>query len=118
MSEEIRKVIESLGGRVEEWYNVSERPGREPFAKEANYSFDYFWGKIHLRNEGELYILIISRDVFNWKDRVKELKLNGEIIDAAGGLMWIQENGVESLKKDLEFLKNYLESLRKQKQKA
>ncbi|WP_338603631.1 succinate dehydrogenase [Sulfolobus tengchongensis] len=117
MSEEIKKIIQDIGGKADEWIKVSERPGKSPFAKELNYSFgDYFWGKVHVRNEGEIYVLVISKDVFNWKERIKDLQLKGEIIDAAGGLMWIQENNSEGLKSDFEFIKNFVESIRKQKQ--
>ncbi|AAK42512.1 succinate dehydrogenase [Saccharolobus solfataricus] len=117
MSEEIKKVIQDIGGKPDEWVNVSERPGKEPFAKELNYSLeDYFWGKVHVRNEGDIYVLVISKDVFNWKERIKDLKLNGNVIDAAGGLMWIQEFNIQGLKRDFEFLKTFIEDIRKQKQ--
>ncbi|MEM0016313.1 MAG: succinate dehydrogenase [Saccharolobus sp.] len=116
MSEEIKKIIESEGGKIEDWISVSERPGKEPFAIEANYSINgYFWGKIHIRNEGDLYVLIISKDVFNWKQRIKDLKLSGEVVDAVGGLMWISEPSTQSLEKDFKYLKSYIESLKKQK---
>ncbi len=115
MKDEIKKVIESSGGKIDNWIPVSERPDKEPFANEANYSFnDLFWGKIHLRNDGDLYVLIISKIVFNWKDKRKDLKLNGEIIDAAGGLMWVREYNIDGLKRDMDYIKSYLNSLRQQ----
>lgn len=95
------------------WYPVSERPERPPFAKELEYKIDnLFWGKVHLRNDGELYILVISKDVFNWKDKISQLKLTGQVEDAAGGLLWIKED-VEKLDQDLKFLREYLSSIRK-----
>ncbi|ABP94849.1 MULTISPECIES: hypothetical protein [Metallosphaera] len=100
--------LSSIGGELGPWREVSERPGKEPFAKEAEYKVnDLFWGKFHLRNTGELYVLVISKIPFNWKERVKELHLNGEVVDAAGGIMWIatDEKHVES---DLRTIKEYL----------
>lgn len=111
--EEIMNVFTKLGAKITKgWYPVSERPGRPPFGKEFEYSFDLFWGKVHLRNDGDLYVHVISKDVFNWKDRVKDLKLKGEIVDAAGGLMWIKENDLQSLEDDLKFLMTYLSSVK------
>ncbi|BCU68997.1 succinate dehydrogenase [Stygiolobus caldivivus] len=114
MSEDaIFNVFTKLGAKVTKgWYPVSERPGKEPFAKELEYSFGNFWGKVHLRNDGDLYIHVISKDVFNWKDKVKDLKLKGEIVDAAGGLMWIKEEDEKSLEEDLKYLSSYLSSVK------
>lgn len=92
---------------------MSERPGREPFAKEINYTCNSFWGKVHVRKEGEIYILIISKDVFNWKDRLKDLKLSSEVVDAAGGLIWIRVSRIDKLKPDIDFLRSYVDSLKK-----
>ncbi|BCS92832.1 succinate dehydrogenase [Metallosphaera javensis (ex Sakai et al. 2022)] len=100
--------ISKLGGEMGPWKDVSERPGKEPFAKEAEYKVDdLFWGKFHLRNTGELYVLVISKIPFNWKERVKDLKIYGEVVDAAGGIMWIatDEAHIES---DLNAIKEYL----------
>ena len=111
--DKIQDIITKVGGTITKgWYPVSERPERPPFAKEIEYQVgDLFWGKVHLRNEGDIYVLIISKDVFNWKDRTSQLKLNGEIEDAAGGLMWLRES-IDTLESDLQYIKNYLTSLR------
>ena len=114
--EEIKKTLAEGGCKISgDWTDVSERPGREPFAKELEYNCGSFWGKVHVRKEGDVYMLVISKDVFNWKNRVKELKLSSEIVDAAGGLMWIKLIEVGKLKSDLDFLKSYIDSLRQQK---
>jgi len=111
--EAIINVFTKLGGKITKgWYTVSERPDKPPFAKEFEYSFGNFWGKVHLRNEGDLYVYIITKDIFNWKDRVKDLKLRGEIVDAAGGLMWIKEENEKNLEEDLKYLQSYLSSVK------
>ncbi|MDT7875212.1 MAG: succinate dehydrogenase [Sulfolobaceae archaeon] len=114
LEEEIQSIITKIGGKINKgWYSVSERPGRPPFAKELEYTVgDLYWGKVHLRNDGEIYVLVISKDVFNWKDRVKDLKVNGEIVDAAGGLMWLREEDEKNLESDLRYLIQYLNSVR------
>ncbi|QIW23363.1 succinate dehydrogenase [Sulfolobus sp. S-194] len=95
------------------WYTVSERPERPPFGKELEYKVEeLFWGKIHLRNEGDLYVLVMSKDIFNWKDKISQLKVKGEIEDAAGGLLWLKEN-LDNLEEDMKYLKEYLSSLKK-----
>jgi len=111
--DKIQDIITKIGGTITKgWYPVSERPERPPFAKEIEYQIeDLFWGKVHLRNEGDIYVLVISKDVFNWKDRISQLKLNGEIEDAAGGLMWLRES-IDTLESDLQYIKDYLISLR------
>ncbi|BBG25408.1 hypothetical protein [Sulfuracidifex tepidarius] len=110
---EIAEVISSIGGQLKGWKEVSERPGKAPFAKESEYEIpNLITGKIHLRNNGDLYVFVVSKDVFNWKNRVKELKLKGEVVDAAGGMMWITENRKEDLLDDLKYLRNFLENLR------
>ncbi|EWG07850.1 MAG: succinate dehydrogenase subunit D [Candidatus Aramenus sulfurataquae] len=114
IEEEIVNALKSAGAEVGQWKEVSERPGRAPFAKELEYKVqDLMWGKVHLRLTGEIYVHVISKLPFNWKDRLKELKLSGEVVDAAGGLMWLQEQSPTDLLKDLEFLRDYLFKLKK-----
>ena len=114
--EEIKRTLTESGCKFSgDWVDVSERPGKEPFAKELEYNCGSLWGKVHVRKEGDVYVLVISKDVFNWKDRLKELKLNSEIVDAAGGLMWIKLVEVNELKSDLNFLKSYIDALKQQK---
>lgn len=114
IEDKISEVLTKIGGSITKgWYPVSERPEKPPFAKELEYKVDdIFWGKFHLRNEGDLYVLIISKDVFNWKDKTSQLKVKGEIEDAAGGLLWLKEDE-NTLEEDLKFIKEYLLSLRK-----
>ncbi|MEM1627211.1 MAG: succinate dehydrogenase [Sulfolobaceae archaeon] len=113
MEDEIVKVLKDLGAEVGNWVSVSERPGRRPFGKEVEYKLgDLFWGKVHLRDTGEIYVLVINKDVFNWKDRTNELKVKGNVVDAAGGLLWLEEEKVDDLKIDLDFIKSYLSSLK------
>lgn len=114
--EKIEEAIVKVGGTITKgWYPVSERPERPPFAKEIEYQVgDLFWGKVHLRNEGDIYILVISKDVFNWKDRISQLKVSGEVEDAAGGLLWLRES-LETLENDFKYIKDYLSSLRSSK---
>jgi len=111
--DKIQDAITKVGGTITKgWYSVSERPEKPPFAKEIEYKVgDTFWGKIHLRNEGDIYVLVISKDVFNWKDKVPQLKVNGEVEDAAGGLLWLRENS-DTLEKDLKYIKDYLSSFK------
>lgn len=111
------KIIDTLtkiGATVTKgWYPVSERPERPPFGKELEYKLDdLFFGKIHLRNEGDLYILIVSKDVFNWKDKTSQLKIKGEIEDAAGGLLWLKES-LDSLEEDMKYIREFLSSIKK-----
>ncbi|EHP70686.1 hypothetical protein MetMK1DRAFT_00011890 [Metallosphaera yellowstonensis MK1] len=104
--------LRELGIEVKEWREVYERPGRDPFAKEAEYRVsDVFWGKFHLRNDGDLYVLVISKIPFNWKERLKDMKLKGEVVDAAGGVMWIKEEE-EWLEQDFKTLRDYLEKVK------
>lgn len=112
--EMVHDAITKTGGTITKgWYAVSERPGKEPFAKEIEYKIgDIFWGKIHVRNEGDIYMLVISKDVFNWKDKIVQLKIKGEIEDAAGGLLWLRET-LETLEDDLKYIRDYLSSLKK-----
>ncbi len=120
MSEEDKIVdsLKKLGATVGNWYEVSERPGKPPFGKEVEYKIgDIMWGKVHLRLDGDLYIYIISKIPFNWKDRVKDLKIKGSIEDAAGGLMWIKTS-IENVYEDLDFIKNYLEKIKKENTKS
>ncbi len=110
MEERISSSIKSVGGEVGEWVQVSERPGREPFGREVEFRVgNLMWGKVHVRKEGDIYLLVISNKVFNWKDRVKDLKLKGEIVDAVGGMLWLKEG--QELEEDLKWIKGYLESL-------
>ncbi|EZQ11148.1 succinate dehydrogenase [Candidatus Acidianus copahuensis] len=114
MEESIVKYLKKLGAELGEWKEVSERPGKAPFAKELEYKFeDVMWGKIHLRNDGEIFIHVISKIPFNWKDKVKELKIKGQIEDAAGGLLWLREEE-NNIEEDIKWIKEYLESLAKQ----
>ncbi|AWR98849.1 hypothetical protein [Metallosphaera hakonensis] len=100
--------ISKIGGEMGAWREVSERPGKEPFAKEAEYKVqDLFWGKIHLRNTGELYVLVISKIPFNWKEKLKDLKLHGEVVDAAGGIMWIRTDEPHAID-DMSTIKDFL----------
>ncbi|AAY80340.1 hypothetical protein [Sulfolobus acidocaldarius] len=112
VEENISNVITKIGGDVKRnWYPVSERPGKEPFAKEIEYTVgDLYSGKIHLRNEGDIYVFVVSKYVFNWKEKTKDLKIKGELIDAAGGLMWIKEENEKSLEEDMKFLRDYVNS--------
>ncbi|MEM3195444.1 MAG: succinate dehydrogenase [Metallosphaera sp.] len=106
--------LSPIGGELSDWRDVSERPGKEPFAKEAEYKVnDIFWGKLHKRNTGELYVLIISKIPFNWKERVKDLKLKGEVVDAAGGIMWIRTEE-SNLLEDLASVRDYLVKIKSQ----
>jgi len=115
--EKISDIITSLGGKVKGWKDVSERPGATPFAKETEYEFPgIFSGKIHVRNTGDLYVFVISKDVFNWKNKIKELKIKGEVVDAAGGMMWLSEIDENSLEDDLKYLKSYLNELKSKPQ--
>jgi len=119
MSEEnkIVEALKKLGATVGNWYEVSERLGRPPFGKEVEYKIgDIMWGKVHLRLDGDLYVHIISKIPFNWKDRVKDLKIKGSIEDAAGGLMWIKTTP-EDMYSDLEFIRNYLEKIKNESPK-
>ncbi len=114
--EEIRKAFQALGcTTAQDWIDVSERPGRPAFAKELNYNCNDIWGKVHVRREGDVYVLVISKDVFNWKDRVKDLSLNSEVVDAAGGLMWVYVKDVSKLRDDVSFLLNYVRNLKVKK---
>jgi len=116
IDEEIVKILRELGGEVGNWVAVSERPGRKPFAREVEYKFgDLFWGKVHVRNTGEIFVLIINKDVFNWKDRTNELSIKGKVVDAAGGILWLEEENVENLKYDIKFIQSYLSSLKSSK---
>ncbi|BFH73565.1 hypothetical protein SJAV_15090 [Sulfurisphaera javensis] len=110
----ISDILTKIGATITKgWYTVSERPEKPPFGKELEYKVgELFWGKVHLRNEGDLYILVISKDVFNWKDKISQLKISGEVEDAAGGLLWIKEN-LDKLESDLKFIKEFLSSLKK-----
>ncbi|ARM75156.1 succinate dehydrogenase [Acidianus manzaensis] len=111
--EEIVSQLKKLGATTGSWYEVSERPGKPPFAKELEYKLgDIMWGKIHLRLDGDLYVHIISKIPFNWKDRVKDLKIKGNIEDSAGGLLWIKTTK-EDLYNDLSFIKDYLQKIKK-----
>ncbi|BBD71775.1 hypothetical protein HS1genome_0164 [Sulfodiicoccus acidiphilus] len=107
MEEAISSVLKSIGAEVSPWIPVSERPGKEPFAKEAEYKAKDYWGKIHLRNTGELYVLVVTKAVKNWKDSVGKLNLKGRVVDAVGGLLWLKENP-ELLKGDLEMISSFL----------
>ncbi|QKR00490.1 succinate dehydrogenase [Metallosphaera tengchongensis] len=107
--------LKSISGDLGPWRDVSERPGKEAFAKEAEYKVqDLFWGKLHLRNTGDLYVLVISKIPFNWKERVKDLKIKGEVVDAAGGIMWIKTDE-SNLLNDLKEVKDLLEKLKSEK---
>jgi succinate dehydrogenase/fumarate reductase subunit D len=111
----VKALIESGCKVTQDWYEVYERPGRPAFAKELLYSCNEFWGKVHVRKEGDVYIQVISKDVFNWKDRVAELRLSNHIEDAAGGLMWLHVTNQEKLKEDLQFLSKYIQGLKQGK---
>lgn len=116
------KIVDSLrklGASVGNWYEVSERPGRPPFAKELEYKIgDLMWGKVHLRLDGDLYVHIISKIPFNWKDRINDIsKIKGSIEDAAGGLLWIKTD-VENLYNDINLIKEYLEKLKSEPEKS
>jgi succinate dehydrogenase/fumarate reductase subunit D len=111
-TKKIEEILKSEGAKFKDWYDVRETPERRPFAKELEYEVPgLFNGKVHLRNNGDFYIFIVSKDVFNWKAKVKELKLKGEVVDAAGGLMWIYEENYDWLRDDIKFLKDYIKQL-------
>ncbi len=109
----IAQAISSVGGQLKGWKEVSERPGKAPFAKESEYEIpNLITGKVHLRNNGDLYVFVVSKDVFNWKNRVKDLKLKGDVVDAAGGMIWISETNEKNLLDDLKYLRSFLENLK------
>ncbi len=113
IEDEIVEGLKKVGAEVGNWYDVSERPGKKPFGKEVEYKIDdIMWGKVHLRIEGDIYIHVISKIPFNWKDRVKDLKISGEIEDSAGGLLWIKEDP-KNIEKDMNIIKQYLLSIKK-----
>ncbi len=115
--EKIENILKEVNADIKEWKYVSENPYRRPFAVETEYSIaNKLSGKVHVRlDDSSIYVLVISKDVFNWKDRTKDLKLKGEIIDAAGGLMWIKENDAEALKEDIFYLLNYVSDISNKK---
>ena len=95
---------------------VFERPGKNQFAKEIEYRVDdLFWGKIHIRNSGKIYMLVTSKIPFNWKPLVKDLKLKGTVVDSAGGFLWILEKE-EYINDDVKFLKDYLNKMKNKKE--
>jgi succinate dehydrogenase/fumarate reductase subunit D len=118
MEEEIIRFMKNLLVEVGNWTYVSERPGKKPFAKEVEYNVNnIFWGKIHIRNTGEIYLLVINKDVFNWKEKINELKIKGKVVDAAGGILWIEEESIENLKADFTYIQEYLKNLRSSQQR-
>ncbi|AAT43583.1 hypothetical protein [Picrophilus oshimae] len=103
------------GAELGEEKPVSERPGGKPFAREIDYRVgDLFWGKIHIRNSGKMYMLVTSKIPFNWKPLVKDLKLKGKVVDSAGGFLWVQEDE-KYINDDVKFLKDYLEKMKNSK---
>jgi|GEM_PF-250960 succinate dehydrogenase/fumarate reductase subunit D len=108
MEDKLIAALKSMGMDVSDWVQVSERPGKEPFAKEAEYKANGYWGKIHLRNTGELYILVITKAVKNWKESVSKLGLKGKVVDAVGGILWLKES-LETLNDDLQILSSFFE---------
>lgn len=112
--DKIVEALKKLGATVGNWYEVSERPGKPPFGKEIEYKIeDLMWGKVHLRLDGDLYVHIISKIPFNWKDRVKDISnIKGSIEDAAGGLLWIRTTE-DNLYYDLNLIKEYLQKIKK-----
>ncbi|BCU67425.1 hypothetical protein HS7_08620 [Sulfolobales archaeon HS-7] len=113
---DVFQTASSKGLSISQIIDVSERPGGKPFAKEAEYSYgDLFWGKIHQRVTGDIYLLIITKLIQNWKNKVQELKIKGEIVDAVGGLLWLKES--ESLD-DIDYMIEYIKKLKEDKAKS
>lgn len=112
--EEITKSLSSIAS-LSEWRYVYENPYKRPFAVESEFNMpNLLSGKVHVRlDNSDIYILVISRDVFNWKDKIKDLKIKGKVIDAAGGLMWLKESNVNELVGDLKYLSEFLKAIKK-----
>jgi|ECHnycMinimDraft_1075156.scaffolds.fasta_scaffold00007_61 succinate dehydrogenase/fumarate reductase subunit D len=108
---DVLQAANKLGLSLGEWKKVSERPGKEPFGMEIDFSSDLISGKIHVRNSGEVYVLFISKDVFNWKNHLEKLK-GLKVIDAAGSFMWIEVSDAKELNNALENVIKYIKELK------
>ncbi|KPV47277.1 MULTISPECIES: succinate dehydrogenase [Acidiplasma] len=104
------------GVEVTDVKGVSRKPGEKPFATEIFYKKgDLFNGKLHVRkSDGKMYLSIISKIPFNWKNLVGNMKFAGQVVDSAGGLLWLKETE-NTLNIDLEYIEKYLNELKEKK---
>ncbi|EQB74133.1 MAG: succinate dehydrogenase [Candidatus Thermoplasmatota archaeon] len=98
---------------------VPPRPGATPFATEISYkNKDLFYGKLHIRKlNNAMYLSVISKIPFNWKQLVGDMKFSGTVVDSAGGLLWLKENE-NTVDKDLAYLEQYLTAMQKKNNKS
>ncbi len=97
---------------------IPSRPGADPFATEVYYKKDdLFYGKLHVRKlNNAMYLSVISKIPFNWKQLVGDMKFSGIVVDSAGGLLWLKENE-STIDKDLTYLAQYLTDMKNRKDK-
>ncbi len=98
--------------------DVSPRPDADPFATEVYYKKgDLFYGKLHIRKSNNaMYLSVISKIPFNWKLLVPDMKFSGELVDSAGGLLWLKENE-KTINNDINYIEKYLTDLKNKNNK-
>jgi succinate dehydrogenase/fumarate reductase subunit D len=97
---------------------IPPRPGDKPFATEVYYKKDdLFYGKLHVRKlNNAMYLSVISKIPFNWKQLVGDMKFAGTVVDSAGGLLWLKENE-NTIGNDLAYLEKYLTDMKNKETK-
>jgi succinate dehydrogenase/fumarate reductase subunit D len=97
---------------------IPPRPGSEPFATEVYYKKDdLFYGKLHVRKlNNAMYLSVISKIPFNWKQLIGDMKFSGTVVDSAGGLLWLKETE-STINKDLAYINKYLTTMKNKNHK-
>lgn len=92
---------------------IPPRPGEAPFATEIYYKKDdLFYGKLHVRKlNNAMYLSVISKIPFNWKQLVGDMRFSGTMVDSAGGLLWLKESE-KTLTQDLAYIEQYLTDMK------
>ncbi|WP_337860829.1 succinate dehydrogenase [Ferroplasma sp.] len=98
---------------------IPPRPGAPAFATEVYFKKDdLFYGKLHVRKSNNaMYLSVISKIPFNWKQLVGDMKFSGTVVDSAGGLLWLKEND-KTLENDIAYIEKYLTDMKNKNEKA